>query len=579
MAGIESDLKKIMASAFEAVTGDATVDPQVHSSQHAHYQADAALGLAKRLKRNPREIAEQVIAAIDTNIDSEGLIESAQLAGPGFINITVCAEALARRLQLLAPDSRCGVPQSQQQTIVVDYSAPNVAKEMHVGHLRSTIIGDACVRLMQWLGHRVIRRNHIGDWGTPFGMLIEHLLDMGETQAAEELSVGDLNGFYKAARVKFNDSDAFQKRARERVVLLQSGDEETLRLWKVLINQSQNYFMGVYNALDVCLTASDFYGESAYNDQLLPTLNELRDKGLVQDSDGAECLFPPGFKNRDGKPLPLIVRKSDGGFGYAATDLAAIRERNVDLDADRILYVVGAPQRQHLEMIFAAAKMANWRERPASAEHISFGSVLGSDGKMFASRAGETIKLAALLDEAVARAQATVDEKNPSLDAQERSQIALSVGIGAIKYADLSSERTRDYEFNFDRMLSFEGNTAPYLQYAHARIHSILRQAESDDPAQAGDCVLEHVAERALALLTLRFSDVVDEVAASLMFHKLTGYLFDLATAYSTFYAHCPVLAAETAQSRQTRLLLCQTTAQILSTGLDLLGIKAPKRM
>lgn len=579
MTGIESDLKKIMASAFESVTGDATVDPQVHSSQHAHYQADAALGLAKRLKRNPREIAEQVIAAIDTNIDSDGLIESAQLAGPGFINITICAEALARRLLLLAPDSRCGVPQAPQQTIVVDYSAPNVAKEMHVGHLRSTIIGDACVRLMQWLGHTVIRRNHIGDWGTPFGMLIEHLLDMGETQAAEELSVGDLNGFYKAARVKFNDSDAFQKRARERVVLLQSGDQETLRLWQVLINQSQNYFMGVYDALDVCLTESDFYGESAYNEQLLPTLNELRDKGLVQDSDGAECLFPPGFKNRDGKPLPLIVRKSDGGYGYAATDLAAIRERNVDLNADRILYVVGAPQRQHLEMIFAAAKMANWREQPASAEHISFGSVLGSDGKMFASRAGETIKLAALLDEAVARAQATVDEKNPSLDALERNEIALSVGIGAIKYADLSSERTRDYEFNFDRMLSFEGNTAPYLQYAHARIHSILRQAESDGFTDAGDCVLEHDAERELALLSLRFSDVVGEVAESLMFHKLTGYLFDLATAYSTFYAHCPVLAAETAQSRQTRLLLCKSTAQILSTGLNLLGIKAPKRM
>ncbi len=579
MAGIEAELKQIMAAAFAAVSGDRDVDPQVHSSQHADYQADAAMGLARTLKRNPREIAEQVIAAIDSTVDGNGLIEKAQLAGPGFINLTVSADALARRLLLLVPDDRCGVSLKPQQTIVVDYSAPNVAKEMHVGHLRSTIIGDACVRLMQWLGHRVIRRNHIGDWGTPFGMLIEHLLDMGETQAAEELSVGDLNGFYKAARLKFNESEAFQNRARERVVLLQSGDEETLRLWKVLINQSQSYFMGVYAALDVCLTEADFYGESAYNEQLLATLNELRDKGLVQDSDGAECIFPDGFKNRDDKPLPLIVRKSDGGFGYAATDLAAIRERNVDLNADRILYVVGAPQRQHLEMIFAAAKMANWRAEPASAEHISFGSVLGSDGKMFASRAGDTIKLADLLDEAVARAQATVDEKNPSLDAVERKQIASAVGIGAIKYADLSSERTRDYEFNFDRMLAFEGNTAPYLQYAHARIHSILNQVDSDAYLNAGEAVFEHDAERSLALLTMRFSDVVDEVTDSLMFHKLTGYLFDIATAYSTFYAHCPVLNADTPQSRDTRLLLCHVTAQILATGLGLLGIKSPRRM
>lgn len=571
-----------MTKAFETALDDQTVsaglDPMVHTSQHADYQADAALGLAKRLKRNPREIATQVIA----NIESDGLIEKAELAGPGFINLFLSNQALENILTELAGDDRCGVPLRAPQTIVVDYSAPNVAKEMHVGHLRSTIIGDACVRLMEWLGHQVIRRNHIGDWGTPFGMLIEHLLDLGEAQAAEELSVGDLNGFYKAARVKFNDSQAFQKRARDRVVALQSGDAETLRLWEILIKQSQAYFVSVYERLDVRLESDDFFGESAYNDQLQSTLAELTYKGLVVKSDGADCIFPPGFSNRDDQPLPLIVRKSDGGFGYAATDIAAIRQRNVDLESDRILYVVGAPQRQHLAMIFEVAKMAQWRTLPASAEHISFGSVLGSDGKMFASRSGETIKLADLLDEAIARARAIVDDKNPTLEAEERHRISEAVGIGAIKYADLSSERTRDYEFNFDRMLAFEGNTAPYLQYAHARIQSILRQVDdvaSTDVGSGNSLSLEHDAERSLALHLVRFNDVVEELTQSLLFHKLSAYLFELATAYSTFYANCPVLNADQKELRESRITLCRITAKNLSIGLNLLGIRAPMRM
>ncbi|MFK7861534.1 MAG: arginine--tRNA ligase [Granulosicoccus sp.] len=576
-----------MSAAFSQVassisTNSATQpsDPQLQASRHADFQANAAMAMAKAFKKSPREIAAAVIDAVPAN----DLIDQLEIAGPGFINITLNPGALGGLLIQQRDDARLGVQSSAKQTIVIDYSAPNVAKEMHVGHLRSTIIGDACVRLFEWQGHDVLRRNHLGDWGTPFGMLIEHLLDLGETEATTELSQGDLNGFYRTARQKFEDSMDFQMRARSRVVLLQSGDPETLRLWKLLIEQSQKYFMHVYEQLEVRLDGTEFVGESAYNDELAPTLEELRSLGLIQTSEGAECLFPPGFTNRDGEPLPLIVRKRDGGYGYAATDLAALRQRTQALHAERLLYVVGAPQSQHLEMVYEAGRMAGWLTPPARAEHIAFGSVLGSDGKMFKSRIGDTIRLSDLVNEAINRAAAAIEAKNPELSSEERAQVAQMVGIGAVKYADLSSERTRDYVFDFDRMLALEGNTAPYMQYAHARVNSIVRRAMEHHGIHATEIdqapiVISDETEKALAMQQLRFADVIEEVSGSLQFHRLATYLFDLATTYSSFYNACPVIDAPNNETRLSRLALCRLTARTLATGLSLLGIRAPERM
>lgn len=586
MPGLQQQIEAILATAFESVVrklADDTTDllpvnPLVHNSQHAHFQADAAMSLAKKLKTKPRDIADAVVA----ELANQNAFTALEVAGPGFINITLSDECLTQALDQIQADSRFGVDVDGAATIIVDYSSPNVAKEMHVGHLRSTIIGDACVRLHEWLGFTVLRRNHIGDWGTPFGMLIEHLLDIGEAQATDELSLGDLNTFYRTAREKFEATDEFKERARQRVVLLQSEDADTLRLWQLLIELSQRYFVSVYKRLYVRLDGSEFFGESVYNDMLEPTLKELQAQGLVTTSDGAECLYPNGFISRDKEPLPLIVRKSDGGFGYAATDLAAIRNRTQDLAANRILYVVGAPQKQHLEMIYEGARMAGWLKPPVTAEHISFGSVLGADGKMFKSRAGDTIKLADLIDEAVRRASDVIEQKNPELPADEKAQIAESIGIGAIKYADLSSERTRDYVFDFDQMLALEGNTAPYLQYAHARICSILRQADlppETDGSLTQAIIFEHEAERALALGLLRFPSVIDDVREHLLFHRLATWLYETASNYSSFYTQCPVLKNDNIALRDSRLHLCRLTAAMLATGLDLLGIQAPARM
>lgn len=559
-----------LASANEPV---AAIDPQLHGSKHADFQADAAMSLAKLLRKKPRDIAEEVAAALQ----GHPLIESVAVAGPGFLNINVPNSALEDHLTRLQNDPKLGVPDSQAQTVVVDYSSPNVAKEMHVGHLRSTIIGDACARLLSWRGHTVIRRNHIGDWGTPFGMLVEHLLDVGEAAATQVFSVGDLNTFYRQARAKFDADSDFQNRARSRVVLLQQADAETLRLWHILIEQSQKYFMHVYNQLDVLLDGSEFVGESSYNDDLQDVLEELRDKGLIVESDGAECVMPEGYVNREGEPLPLIVRKKDGGFGYAATDLAAIRQRTQTLHANRLIYVVGAPQSQHLQMVFAVARLAGWLQSPATAEHIAFGSVLGTDGKMLKTRAGDTVKLSALIDESIARAESKVKEKNTDLDSTESKTIARITGLGAIKYADLSSERIRDYVFDYSRMLAFEGNTAPYLQYAHTRIHSILKKA--GEPSESPKIIIEHDQERQLALLLLRFPNVIAQLESSLAFHQLANYLFELATAFSSFYTHCPVLSPDDEKIRLSRLAQCRLVATVLSTGLGILGIRTPDRM
>ncbi len=570
-------LAERLSPVFADLAG-APADPVVRPSDHADAQVNGALPLAKALGRNPREVAQHVADAASTALGD--MVSAIEVAGPGFLNLTFSAQFLAESARDLAIDPHLGVAQQIPRTVVVDYSAPNVAKEMHVGHLRSTVIGDALVRVLEAQGHRVIRENHIGDWGTPFGMLIEHLHDLGEDAAAHELSVGDLDGFYKAARQKFDGDEVFADRARRRVVLLQGGDADTLRLWRLLVAESTRYFDAVYRRLGVRLTPDDIMGESAYNPLLPAVVERLDALGLLQTSDGAEVVFPPGFTNRDGDPLPLIIRKGDGGYNYATSDLACVIDRVERLGADRCLYVVGAPQAQHLTMVFAVSAQAGWVPDGVQLEHVAFGSVLGSDRKMLKSRAGDTVKLAALLDEAVDRAAAAVAEKNPGLDADARSAVARSVGMGAVKYADLSTDRIKDYVFDWDRMLAFDGNTAPYLQYAHARICSIFRRAGLQRHDVRGALPsLGEPDERELTLTLLGFDAAVRDTAERCSPHRLCTYLYDLASAFTTFYEHCPVLKADDAEVRTGRLVLCDATAQVLARGLDLLGIDAPEQM
>jgi arginyl-tRNA synthetase len=575
MTGTRSTIERRLQAAFDRLEPGA--DPVLRTSEHADFQANGALGLAKRLGRTPREVAEAVaaVAVLDD------LCRSVEVSGPGFINLTLAEGFLAGQVAAMADDERLGVPwASLPRTVVVDYSHPNVAKEMHVGHLRSTIIGDALVRMSEFVGHRVVRENHIGDWGTPFGMLIEHLLDLGEDQAIEELSVGDLNTFYRQARSSFDADESFQDRSRRRVVLLQSGDRETLRLWHVLVAQSLSYFDEVYAKLGVLLTDDDVVGESFYNPMLDEIVRDLDTEGLLVESDGAQCVFPPGFTNRDGDPLPLIVRKSDEGYGYAATDLAAIRDRMGRLGAGQILYVVGAPQAQHLAMCFAVAAMAGWLPEPTVAVHVAFGSVLGADRKMLRTRGGDTVKLTDLLDEAVTRADAALAERAPDLSEAERAPVAQMVGIGAVKFADLSTDRVKDYVFDWDRMLAFEGSTGPYLQYAHARVRSIFRRAVSGDEELGGaEIVLAEPAERGLALVLVGFADALEATLEAWAPNRLCAYLYDVSSAFSTFYESCPVLKAPTEDLRRSRLRLADLTARVLAQGLALLGIAAPEQM
>jgi arginyl-tRNA synthetase len=469
---------------------------------------------------------------------------------------------------------------SSPQHVVIDYSAPNVAKEMHVGHLRSTVIGDALVRMCERVGHKVDRENHIGDWGTPFGMLIEHLVDLGETGAARELSVGDLDGFYKQAREKFDASAQFQERARARVVALQGGDAETLRLWRLLVAESSRYFATVYEKLGVLLTEGDLRGESAYNPLLAEVVTRLKNASLLTVDDSAEVVFVDGFTNRDNEPLPLIIRKKDGGYNYATSDLACVIDRVERIGATLLLYVVGAPQAQHLSMIEAVATKAGWLAPPVRMVHVAFGSVLGSDRKMLKSRSGQAVKLVELLDEAVERADASIAEKNPELPAEQRRNVARMIGIGAVKYADLSNDRIKDYVFDWERMLSFDGNTAPYLQYAHARICSIFRRAQvSRESVRSAKISLAHPNERALVLWLLQYDSAVWDALERYSPHRLCTYLYELSTRYTAFYEHCPVLKADDAATRDSRLALCDLTARVLSDGLRMMGIESPEQM
>jgi arginyl-tRNA synthetase len=561
-----------LQAAFDSVAPGA--DPVLRTSDRSDYQANGVMALAKRVSRPPRDVANEIVAVCDL-----AGVASVEVAGPGFLNITLSVEFLNTQLRSLLGDPRVGrAPVSTPKTVVIDYSAPNVAKELHVGNLRSTIIGDALARMYRFAGHTLIARNHLGDWGTPFGMLIEHLLDLGEDEAIASLSIGELNAFYQAARVKFDADDAFKERSRLRVVTLQSGDPETLRLWKILVDQSVFYLSNIYRELDVTLTADDAVGESYYNDMLDDVVADLEKAGLLVESNGALCVFPPGFTNRENEPLPLIVKKRDDGYGYAATDLAAVRDRVSNLHADELLYVVGTPQAQHLDMVYAVARMVGWLPEHVRCEHVAFGHVLGPDRKMFKTRSGESVLLAGLVDEAIARADAALVSRKFEGDDTARAELSVQIALAAIKYADLSGERQRDYVFDLDRMLAFEGDTGPYLQYAHARLRSIFRRLGTEWNADSANFLLGSSSERHLALGLLAFPEAFDMALSSLQPHRLCNYLFDLAQRFTSFYEACPVLSSE-GKLRNERLALCELTARTLSLGLSLLGIHAPEQM
>lgn len=576
MTDLAQLLETRLGRAFAEVAGE-PADPTIRRSDHADFQADGALPLAKKLRRAPREIAADVIAKADL----DDLVETAEIAGPGFVNLTVRDDVLGRAVSEMSATDGLGVrPDPHPVKVVLDYSGPNVAKELHVGHLRPTIIGDALARMLEHAGHEVVRQNHLGDWGTQFGMLIQHLVEIGADPSAEGFTLGDLNIFYQEARVAFDGDEAFADRARQRVVRLQRGDPDTLALWRLFMAETERHFQAVYDRFDITLAPEHNVGESAYNDELDSVVDELAWLGLLVDSDGAKCVFPEGFTGRDGHPFPLIVRKRDGGYNYDTTDLAAIRYRLRDLAATRLVYVTDSGQRMHFEMVFQAAREAGWLRAPARAEHLGFGLILGPDRKRLRTRSGEPPKLVDLLDEAIQRAAAVVAEKSPHLEPEEREAVARAVGLGAIKYADLSSDRVKDYVFDLDQMVSFDGNTAPYLQYAHARIRSVFRRGEVDpESVRSADVTVADQAERELALQLGGFEAAIHRSAELAEPHRLCTYLFDLAAAFTHFYETCPVLRADSEAVRTSRLVLCDVTARTLATGLDLLGITAPERM
>ncbi|GAB3886950.1 arginine--tRNA ligase [Terrabacter terrigena] len=573
-------------SAIAAALGDdfREADPVLRPSQFADVQVNAALALAKKVGMPPREVASKIVDALEL----DGVCDKVEVSGPGFINLTFTDAWLASLLQEVEADERTGVALQPAQNIPIDYSAPNVAKEMHVGHLRTTVVGDSLARTLEHLGHHVIRQNHIGDWGTPFGMLIEHLLDVGRESEEADLLVSDPNAFYQAARVKFDTADKadppgsagdFHVRARTRVVRLQAGDPETLKLWNGLVDLSKIYFNKIYSMLGITLTDDDLAGESTYNDALAGICAELEEKGIATVSDGALCVFLDGYTGREGKPVPLIIRKSDGGYNYGTSDLATIKHRVEDLKADRVLYVIGAPQSLHLNMVWDTARKAGWLPDDIEVVHVQIGNVLGDDRKILKTRSGKPLRLMALLEEAVEKAQAVIDETRPELDDATRATIARQIGIGAVKYADLSVAHDSEYVFDLDRMVALTGNTGPYLQYVVARIRSIFRQAGHDPAVQHATLLVREPHERALAMHLLDFGDVVAEVGATYEPHRLAGYLFELAQTFSAFYENCPVLKADRDEVRESRLTLCALVFRVMTTGLDLLGLESPDQM
>lgn len=572
-----------MSQAIGRVRADlAGADPVVRRSDRADFQCNAPLALAKRVGVKPAELAAAVVAGLD--VGGDAVIASVEPSGPGFLNVTVTGEAVWEQVAARLADARLGVGVPELgRRVVVDYSAPNIAKEMHVGHLRTTIIGDSLARVTGFLGAEVLRQNHLGDFGTQFGMLIQYL-DEHPDAAWHQDELGDgtsavsaLDGLYRSARAKFDADPGFADRSRSRVVALQAGDPETVAVWQDIVAQSELSFRAIYDRLTVLLTPEDSVGESFYNPMLGDTVEELTDAGLAVESDGALVFYSREVSGPDGRPVTLMIRKRDGGYGYDTTDLATIRYRLRDLKANRLIYVTDSRQALHFQLVFEAARSAGWLTDSVTAEHAAYGTILGPDGTPFKTRAGGTVRLMDLLDDAVSRARAVVAEKNPGLDPGELDRIAESAGIAAVKYADLSTSRVKDYSFDVDRMVSFTGNTGVYLQYAHARISSILRNA-GDTGTTVDSSVPLEPAERDLGLALDAYGAVVTEVAATLEPHRLCGYLYDLARVFTTFYEACPVLKADE-PVRGNRLALCTLAARTLGHGLDLLGIAAPQRM
>ena len=549
------------AFAVAGISGSPIVLQPAKDAKHGDFQINGVMGAAKKAGQNPRELAQKVA----DELNGKGAIASAEVAGPGFINLRLAADFLAKNLN----SGSLNIDKTlNPQTVVIDYSSPNLAKEMHVGHLRSSIIGDSLARVLAFLGHNVIRQNHVGDWGTQFGMLVAYLVEQQQDNA--EFKLADLEQFYRNAKVRFDEDAAFADLAREYVVKLQSGDEAVLALWRQFVEISLQHAEEVYAKLGLKLQRADVAGESSYNDDLQNVIDELTAKGLAVESDGAKVVFLDEFKNKEGEPAAFIVQKQGGGFLYATTDFACMRYRVGKLGGNRLLYVVDTRQDLHFKQLFSASRKAGWLPENVSAEFIGFGTMMGKDGKPFKTRSGDTVKLVDLLDEAVERATALVREKNADLSTEEVAQIGEVVGIGAVKYADLSKNRTSDYVFDWDNMLSFEGNTAPYLQYAYTRVQSVFKKA-GDWNVQAA-LKLEQPLEQQLAVELLKFEDVVASVAETSYPHYLAAYLYQLATLFSRFYEACPILKAQ-GDVRDSRLKLAKLTAETMKTGLDLLGI------
>ncbi|MFJ8231890.1 arginine--tRNA ligase [Streptomyces sp. NPDC094448] len=585
---LASNVQQRLANALSAALPEAgSADPLLRRSDRADFQANGILALAKQLKGNPRELAVKVVDALGT--ESDEVLREVEVSGPGFLNITVSDAAITETLAARAADDRLGVAlKADPGTTVIDWAQPNVAKEMHVGHLRSAVIGAAMVNILEFTGEKVISRHHIGDWGTQFGMLIQYLeehpheLDhRGGAEVSGEEAMSSLDRLYKAARAHFDSDEEFKARSRDRVVALQSGDPATLAMWQRFVDESKIYFNSVFEKLDMEIADEDIVGESGYNDMLTETCRLLEESGVAVRSDGALCVFFDEFKGPDGEPTPLIVQKSNGGFGYAATDLSAVRDRVGKLGASDLIYVVDVRQSMHFKMVFETARRAGWLPDGVRAVQLAFGTVLGADGKPFKTREGKTVKLVDLLDEAVDRATAVVREKAEKVGLGEAEIVENGryVGIGAIKYADLSTSAVRDYKFDLDQMVSLNGDTSVYLQYAYARIRSILRKAGDAKPAAHPELEL-HPAERALALHVDQFGEVIAEVAGSYEPHKLAAYLYQLASHLTTFYDKCQVLSSENAPELvENRLFLVELTGRTLRQGMALLGIRTPERL
>ncbi len=574
---IQALLSDKVSQAMIAAGAPADCEPQVRQSakvQFGDYQANGMMAVAKKLGQAPRQLAEQVIQ----HLDLTGIASKVEIAGPGFINIFLDREWLAVQTAQALQLPRLGVSAVAPQTIVVDYSAPNVAKQMHVGHVRSTIIGDAAVRTLEFLGHNVIRANHVGDWGTQFGMLIAYL-EKQQNEHHEEIALADLEAFYREAKVTYDADEAFAERARNYVVKLQGGDEYCRSMWKKLVDITMSQNQLVYDRLNVTLTRKDVMGESLYNDMLPGIVADLREKGLAVTSEGATVVFLDEFKNKEGEPMGVIIQKKDGGYLYTTTDIACAKYRFETLHADRVLYYIDSRQHQHLQQAWTIVRKAGYVPESVPLEHHAFGMMLGKDGRPFKTRSGGTIRLADLLDEAVERAHTLVSEKNPEMSAQELKDLSEVVGIGAVKYADLSKSRTTDYIFDWDNMLAFEGNTAPYMQYAYTRVLSVFRKAGIDADSLSGDIVLTEEREAQLATRLLQFEEVITQVARDGTPHVMCAYLYELAGQFSGFYEHCPILSAEDETIRQSRLQLAALTAKTLKQGLDTLGIKTVERM